>query len=134
MAVDVKELKAFQSMPTIKSIDTDWIKWADFVISKYGNDLGKQIFINTWQKRGSRDANSRTIRVHLKDKYNIEIDESVWDKIVDVGGGIGDTFGKIFKVGKITILVVGGIGLLAVGMAVYNTVRSGAQIKGGYRR
>lgn len=129
MAVDVKNLKAYQSMPTIKSVDTEWIGWADFVIGKYGNDLGKQIFIETWQKRGSRNANSRTIRMHLKNKYNIEIDESVWDKIVDIGGGIGDTFGKMFKVGKVTLFVVGGVIIISVGVALFNAVKSGGGIR-----
>ena len=113
-------------MPALKSPDTDWIKWSDLIFRKYGNDLGKQLFINVWEKRGSKAANTYALRSHLKDEYDIEIDESVWDKIVDVGGGIGDTFGKIFKMGKYTILVVGGIGLLVIGLTVYNNVRSAA--------
>jgi len=124
MAVDVKTLKAYQSMPTIKSIDTDWIKWVDFVMAQYGTNLGKQIFINTWTKRGSRNANTRPIRQHLKDKYNIEIDESVWDKIVDVGGGISDGFGTFMKVGKITtIVVVGLVGVTLIGIA-YSLIKN----------
>ena len=124
MSVDVTSLKAYQTMPALKSADTEWIKWSDLIFRKYGNDLGKQLFINVWEKRGSKAANTYALRSHLKDEYNIEIDESVWDKIVDVGGGIGDTFGKIFKMGKITILVVGGVALLIVGLTVYNNLRA----------
>jgi len=117
--VDVTKLKAYQTMPNLKSKDTDWIKWVDFVMSQYGRTLGTQIFINTWQKRGSRDANSRTIRQHLKGKYDIEIDESVWDNVVDVAGGIGDGFNKLLKVGKITAYVVVGIvAVTVVGVAI----------------
>lgn len=136
MAKEVKDLKAFQSMPTLKSVDTEWIKWADLVIGKYGTDIGKQIFIKTWEKRGSRDANTRTIRLHLKDKYNIEIDESVWDKIVDVGGGIGDSLGRAFKVGKITLYVVGGVIVLSVGLALFNAIKTGRvpSVRGGIRK
>lgn len=110
---DIEKSKAFITMPTVKSNDTDWINWSDLVIRKYGPDLGKQIFIKTWEKRGSRAANTRPIRVHLKDKYNIEIDESVWDKIVDVGGNIGDTFSKLYKIGKVAVIVI------AVGAVAY---------------
>lgn len=124
MEVDITKLKAYQTMPALKSPDTDWIKWADYVIGKYGVTLGKQVFMNTWQKRGSRDANTRPLRVHLKDKYNVEIEESVWDKIVDVGGGIGDTFGKIFKVGKWTIIIGGGIVLVLAGLTVYTKIKA----------
>lgn len=121
--MDVQNLKAFQTMPALKSNDADWIKWSDLIFRKYGSALGKQLFINVWEKRGSKAASTYALRSHLKDEYNIEIDESVWDKIVDIGGGVGDAFGKIFKMGKITILVVGGIGLLIVGLTVYNNVK-----------
>lgn len=122
--IDITKLKAYQSMPTIKSIDTDWIKWADYVIAQYGTSLGKQIFINTWTKRGSRNANTRPIRLHLKNKYDIEIDESVWDKIVDVGGGISDGFGTFMKVGKITgIVVLGLVGVTVIGIA-YSLIKN----------
>ena len=117
--IDVTKLKAYQTMPNLKSKDTDWIKWVDFVMAQYGRTLGSQIFINTWQKRGSRDANSRTIRQHLKSKYDIEIDQSVWDNVVDVAGGIGDGFDKLLKVGKITAYVVVGIvAVTVVGVAI----------------
>lgn len=124
MAIDIHNLKAFQTMPVLKSTDTDWIKWSDLIFSKYGTDLGKQLFINVWEKRGSKAANTYALRSHLKDEYNIEIDESIWDKIVDVGGGVGDAFGKIFKMGKYTIIAVAGIGLLVVGLTVYNNLKS----------
>lgn len=111
-------------MPTVKSPDTDWIGWSDFVIDNYGSTLGKQIFINAWQKRGSRNANSHALRIHLKDKHKIEIDESVWDKVEDVGHGIGDGFSKVMKVGKITTYVVVGIvGVTIVGIA-YSLIKN----------
>lgn len=136
MEIKLENITAYKTMPTLKSIDTDWIKWADFVISKYGTDLGKQIFINTWTKRGSRNANTRPIRLHLKDKYNIEIDDSVWDKIVDIGGGISDTIGKALKVGKVTLIVAGGVVVLAIGFALFNAIKSGKipSVKGGLKR
>lgn len=124
MAVDVTKLKAYQSMPTISSVDTDWIKWVDFVMAQYGTSVGKQIFINTWIKRGSRKANTRPIRLHLKDNYNIEIDESVWDNIVDVGGGISDSVSKVMRVGKITAYVVLGlVGVTVIGIA-YSLIKN----------
>lgn len=122
--VDIHNLKAFQTMPVLKSTDTDWIKWSDLIFRKYGTSLGKQLFINVWEKRGSKAANTYALRSHLKDEYDIEIDESVWDKIVDVGGGIGDAFGKAFKMGKYTLIAVGTIGILIVGLTVYNNIKS----------
>jgi hypothetical protein len=124
MSIDVTKIKAVTLMPTIQSNDSQWITWADSVIGKYGSTLGKQIFIKTWEKRGSRAANTRTIRVHLKDKYDIEIDESIWDKVVDIGGGISDGFSSFMKVGKITAFVLAGVvGLVVIGI-VYNVVKN----------
>ena len=111
-------------MPTVSSQDKDWIAWSDFVIDNYGSTLGKQIFINAWQKRGSRNANTRTIRLHLKNNHDIEIDESVWDSVVDIGGGIGDSLAKVMKVGKITTYVVLGIvGVTIIGVA-YSLIKN----------
>ena len=61
---------------------------------------------------------------NLKSKYDIEIDQSVWDNVVDVAGGIGDGVSKLLKVGKITVYVVVGIvALTVVGVAV-NLIRN----------
>ncbi len=122
--INIQKVKAVQIMPTVSSQDKDWIAWSDFVIDNYGSTLGKQIFINAWQKRGSRNANTRTIRLHLKNNHEIEIDESVWDNVVDIGGGIGDSFAKVMKVGKITTYVVIGIvGVTIVGIA-YSLIKN----------
>lgn len=128
MNIDVNKLKAFKTMPTLKSSDTEWINWTDFVISKYGTTLGKQIFISTWLKRGGKAANTRNLRMHLKTTYNIEIDESVWDKLVDIGGGITDTFANFMKIGKIAAYVVVGVtGVVVVGIA-YNLIKNPSNI------
>ena len=123
MAVELQKIKEYQTMPVLKSTDTDWIKWSDSVIGKYGSDLGNQIFIGAWQKRGSRAANTYALRDHLKKKYNITIDETAWDKIVDVGGGVGKFVGNAFKVGKWTLIIGGGIALIAIGMITYNKIK-----------
>lgn len=111
---DFKNSTAFKTLPTSKSTDADWIKWVDLVESKYGANLGRQVFLAAWEKFGSQDANTRAFRKHIKDNYNIEIDESVWNKVADLGGGIADGIGKIFKVGKITLLVTAGLVVFAV--------------------
>lgn len=122
--INIQKVKAVQIMPTVSSQDKDWIAWSDFVIDNYGSTLGKQIFINAWQKRGSRTANSVAIRKHLKNKYDIVIDESVWDSILDTGDSISDGFAKVMKVGKITTYVVIGIvGVTIVGIA-YSLIKN----------
>ena len=112
-------------MPDLKSTDEKWIKWTDLVLKRYGRDLGARIFLAAWGKRGSNAANTYGFRKHIKNKYNLEIDESVWNKVTDLGGGIAEGIGKIFKVGKITLYVVGGIILVAVGATIYSAVKTG---------
>lgn len=123
--IDPNNIEAFKTMPSVKSPDTDWIKWSDLVMGKYGRKLGSQIFIAAWTKRGSNAANTLALRQHLKKEYDIEVDESIWNKVADLGGGISDAFGKIFKVGKITLIVGGSVLAIAVIAAVYNTVKGG---------
>lgn len=125
MTVDVTKSKAYLTLPTVKSTDADWMKWADVVESKYGANLGKQIFLAKWVKSGSQAANTLALRQHIKKNYGIEIDESVFNKIADIGGGISDAFGKIFKVGKITLLVAGGVIIIAVLGTIVSAVKSG---------
>ncbi len=118
--IDANKIKAIEVMPNINSVDKDWIGWIDFVVSKYGSGVGKQMFIDAWQKRGSRNANTRMIRTHLKSQYNIEIDESVWDNIVDKGGDLGDSISNVLKVGKYVTIAVGVIVLGGLAMIVFN--------------
>lgn len=129
MTVDITKTQAYTTLPTIKSVDADWIKWADIVEKNYGANLGKQIFIAKWNKSGSQSANTLALRDYIKKNYNIQIDESVFNKIADLGGGIYDEFGKIFKVGKITLLIVGGVLLVAVAGAVINLVKHPENLK-----
>lgn len=119
-AIESTKLKAIQVMPSINSVDKDWIGWIDFIVSKYGSGLGKQMFVDAWQKRGSRAANTRTIRTHLKSSYNIEIDENIWDNIVDKGGDLGDSISNVLKVGKYVTIAVGVIVLGGLAMIVFN--------------
>ena len=60
----------------------------------------------------------------MKDKYNIDLSEGAIDKVVDLGGGIADTIGGIFKVGKITFFIVGGVVMVAIGAAIYSIVKN----------
>jgi len=121
MSIEVKNIKAIQTLPSIGSSDADWIKWSDG-LDKYGSTLGKQIFISAWTKRGSRAANTRPLRLHLKDK-GIEIDESVWDKVVDIGGGVGDFFGSAFKMGKWTLIIGAVVVVGAFAFSFANSVK-----------
>lgn len=125
MTTDITQIQTYKTMPTIKSSDSDWMKWVDLIESKYGRNLGNQIFIAKWNKSGSQAANTYALRSHLKKKYDIEIDESIFNKISDVGGGISDTFGKIFKVGKVTLLIGGGIIVLAVVGVLVSAIKTG---------
>lgn len=114
MKVDIKKSKVFTTLPGIKSTDEQWIKWTDLVISKYGANLGRQVFLTAWEKRGGQAANTIAFRKHILNNYNLEIDESVWNKIADLGGGISDSIGKVFKVGKVLLLVTLGVTVVVV--------------------
>ncbi|MES2287560.1 MAG: hypothetical protein V4547_17835 [Bacteroidota bacterium] len=120
-----KNTSSFKALPDIKSSDEKWIKWSDTVMNEFGRDLGARIFLAGWNKRGSQAANTYAFRKHIKDKYNIEVDESVWNKVTDLGGGIAEGIGKAFRVGKVVLYVAGGVIVVAVVATIYNAVKSG---------
>lgn len=130
--IDVTSLEAYKTMPTIKSKDTDWMHWIDLLDKKYGNANATQIFLTIWSKRGTSQANTVALREYLKSHYGIQIDESILDKIADVGSGVGHFFGGIFKVGKTTFFIVGGILIAGFALTVFNVSKRSGDIAEGF--
>jgi len=123
--VELKNINAYKTLPSITSTDQQWLTWAESVYSKYGPNLGSRVILAAWKKRGSREANTHALRQVFSKNYGLEIDSSAWDKVVDLGQGIAGFAGGIFKVGKIT-LIVGGLVVAAVVVGVIvNAVKTG---------
>jgi len=120
----LKKIKAFQILPTLQSKDIEWINWMKALDKDFDRDTSVNLFLNLWGKRGTSDARTLQLRQYMKDKYNVDLSEGAIDKVVDLGGGIVDTMGSIFKVGKITFYVIGGVILVAVGAAIYGIVKN----------
>lgn len=134
--IKIKEenVEALKSMPTFKSKDIEWINWYKKIRSRYGRTDAARIFIATWTKRGSKDANTIELR-KLVSADGINIDDSIWNKVADLGGGISDAFGSAMKVGKVTAYVVGGILVLGLTMFVFNLAKTPTNLtKGGFRK
>jgi len=134
--IKIKEenVKALKTMPTFKSKDIEWINWYKQISDTYGRADAARIFIGTWTKRGSNEANTIELR-KLVSKDGINIDDSIWNKVADLGGGISDAFGSAMKVGKVTAYVVGGILVLGLGMFVFNLAKTPTNLtRGGFRK
>lgn len=110
------------TLPTNKSTDQEWLSWIKKISFRYGKANGRMLFLQLWTKRGSDLANTLLLRQTLKKDYGFEINESVWNKITDLGGGISDTFASVFRAGKIITIVVGSVALLALAVIVKNAV------------
>jgi hypothetical protein len=117
--IDVTKLSAFKDFPTLKSNDAKWLKWVKELNSDYGREDATTIFLKLWEKRGSQAANTYNLRHTLSKDYNIEIEETFFNKVADLGGDIADGIGSAFKVSKVTFMIVGGIIVIAgVSMAI----------------
>ncbi len=133
MEIKEENVKALKTMPTFKSKDIEWMNWYKQIKGRYGRSDAARIFISTWKKRGSKEANTIELR-KLVSEDGISIDDSVWNKVADLGGGISDAFGSAMKVGKVTAYVVGGILILGLGMFVINLAKTPTNLtKGGFR-
>ncbi len=118
----LQKLEIFKRMPTLKSSDNDWLKWVDLLDNEIGRENTKTNFIALWEKRGSKDANTHRLRSELKRRYDIDIDENFFQKIVDIGGGIGDSVRKAAKIG---IWIVGGIAVIVVASLAISIAKDG---------
>lgn len=118
----LQKLEVFKSMPTLKSSDNDWLKWVDLLDNEIGRDNAKTNFIALWEKRGSKEANTNRLRSELKRRYDIDIDENFFQKIIDIGGGIGDTVRKATKIG---LWVVGGVVVVVVASLAISIAKDG---------
>lgn len=130
MKTDVTKLKAYQQLPTVKSTDVEWLNWLELLtspINGFGRNRATTIFLNLWEKRGTDKANTLQLRKKLKDDYNIEIDESVFNKVADLGGGITDTIGGIATAGKYVVISLGVIVIGGLAMVVYNLAKNPAR-------
>lgn len=124
----IKKLKVFQVMPTIKSKDVEWINWMKLLAKDFDRATAVSIFLKLWEKRGTSDARTLALRSFMKDKYKVDLGEGAMDKIVDLGGGVADTMSGLFKMGKISFYIGGGIILLVLGAVVYTVVKNPSAI------
>lgn len=116
-------------IPTKSSNESQWIEWHKALNSSFGKKQANALFVKAWRYRGTSSANTLELRNYLK-KQGITIDASVFDDIVDIGGGIADTFTGIFNFGKYTTYAVVGIVVIGAGMIVFNLAKSPAQNAG----
>lgn len=124
----LKKTKAFMLLPTTKSKDIEWINWMKILDKDFDRDTAVSLFVRLWGKRGTSEARTLQLREFMKDKYKLDLSEGVLDNVVDLGGDIGDTLSGIFKVGKVTFFVVGGVVLFAIGAAIYSIIKNPASI------
>lgn len=124
----LKKTKAFMLLPTTKSKDIEWINWMKILDKDFDRDTSVALFVKLWSKRGTSDARTLQLREFMKKKYNVDLAEGVLDNVVDLGGNIGDTMSGLFKVGKITFFVVGGIVVFAIGAAIYSIIKNPSNV------
>lgn len=120
----LKKTKAFQLIPSTSAKDIEWINWMKALDKDFDRDTATSIFMNLWNKRGTSAARTLQLREFMKSKYNVDLGEGAIDKIVDLGGGYVDTVRGIFKVGKVTFYVVGGVVVIAALGLVYSIIKN----------
>lgn len=120
----IKKLKVFQVMPTANSKDVEWINWMKLLSKDFDRATAVSIFLKLWEKRGTSDARTLALRSFMKDHYKVDLGEGAMDKIADLGGGVMDTMGGLFKVGKVAFYIGGGLVVLTVIAIIYTVVKN----------
>lgn len=116
-------------IPTISTKADGWQQWHTELVSNFGRKEANSLFLKAWGLRGNSAANTLPLRTYLKG-YGINLDESAWDKVVDTGGSIADTFGDVFKVGKYAGIALGAIVIGGLAMVVFNIAKAPGQAVG----
>lgn len=124
----IKKLKVFSILPTTTSKDIEWINWMKALSKDYDRSTAISIFLKLWEKRGNSDARTLALRNYMKDHYKVDLGEGAIDKIVDLGGGVWDTVGGIFKMGKVATYVIGGVVLVTIGAIIYTIIKNPSAI------
>lgn len=127
MGIKSKAFDPSKNIPQINSKADEWISWHQSLKSKFGKKTANALWTKAWSKRGSSSANTSQLRSYMSGN-GINIDSSAWDKIVDMGGDIGDFITGGIKLGG--YLSVGLI-ILAAGsaaIAVYNITKKSDKI------
>ena len=94
------------TIPTKRSSDATWIGWYDSLpFSKNDNN---QLFMRTWEKRGSDAARTDVLRAHMKENGLNLTAQGLFEKLADYKYATLDFVGDVFKVSGYTTVIVGG--------------------------
>ncbi len=121
------------NIPTQKTDTRSWQEWhKDLLSTGMGKDKANQVWLAYWADRGmNKDDND--LRIYMR-KYDIDLTSNIFEKIGNVGHSIGGTIGGIFSGAKWTIIVLGGLTLLAAGSLLITVISkplSSLQAAGG---
>ena len=114
MTVDITTTKSYLTLSTVTSTDAQWLTWVNLVSGRYGKSSARTLFSELWVKRGSDKANTLALRTTLKNDYQIQINESIWNEIVDLGGSLSSSISSVFKTGEYLTFGIIGVGALAL--------------------
>lgn len=112
------------NVPKNNSSENVWITWYDALKNKFGRKKANSLFTANWdaQSGSGSDANTTTLRQHLKKEGKLDLKGSfageIKDKVFDVGNFLGDyiTVGKYLGIG-LGVVVLGGLGLFVYNLA-----------------
>jgi hypothetical protein len=105
------------SMPTKSSAGATWIEWHKILKRTLGKKNANITWIKAWDMRGGKNspASTSALREYMKGE-GVVIDKTTVQSVTDFGGGVLDSIGSVFKVGKWIFLVV--IGIIVGGLAL----------------
>ena len=123
MGLKSGKVNVVDSIPTYNSTTDAWIQWHKELKSNFGKQTANNLWLKAWKIRGSSKLNTGELRTYLSGQ-GIKLDTSAWDKVVDLGGGIGDFIGNYFQAGQILTISLGVIIVGGVGMILYNIAKN----------
>ncbi len=128
------------NIPTAKTDVRSWQQWhKDLLSTGMGQDKANQVWMGYWADRGG-NKDDYELRTYMG-KYGINLTSNILESASNFGHGVGNAFGGLLTGVKWTVIVFGGITLLAIGSLLISIVAKPTQslqavggVKGGGRK
>lgn len=117
------------NIPQVSSPPEVWEQWHKDLKAFFGKKTANSIWVKAWKLRGSTKSSTVELRKYLSDN-GIKISTTSLQDVKDLGSGVTDMAGDIFKVGKYAGIAIGVIIIGGAGMIIYNLAKAPAQSVG----
>lgn len=110
------------NIPTEQTDVRSWQQWhKDLLSTGMGVDKANQVWLAYWADRG-KNKDDYDLRTYMG-KYGINLTSNILERASNFGHGVANVFGGIFTGAKWTVIIIGGLTVVAIGSLLFSIIR-----------